>query len=272
MGEKRLGPEGTTTTRGGTLMAQCPKCGLAAEPAMKFCTGCGSSIVEKAPPAQSQCSKCDSRNPVGSKFCAACGGPLPQAGADSPQTKGNVLPPCAACGTANPEGSKFCIRCGKPIGTGALSFAASSGGVASGTWVIPPPMPQPLSMELQRVRIILFLGVAVNLIGIFQLYRLMSGVQQLWGLYADTSGLAFLMFIDIVIAAFLSFSAVQLGKGDLKYGKMGVAVMAVLAGIAILLGGMTDGFSFVLNVVCLAGGVWGWTLIRRVEQTTSLIV
>lgn len=119
---------------------------------------------------------------------------------------------------------------------------------------------------------ILFLGVGVNLVGIFQLYRLMSGLQQLWGMYANTSSLAFWMFVNLVIAACLSFSAVQLGKGDLKYGRIGAVIMIVTGVLALVLGGTADGFSFLLNLVYLAGGIWAWVLVRQAERKTSLIV
>jgi hypothetical protein len=254
-------------------MAQCPKCGLTADPAMKFCTGCGNPIVEEAAPSMARCSKCGSENPRGSKFCAACGAPLTQAGMDSPQEKSAAPPPCAACGAVSPEGSRFCIRCGKAIGAGSYSPPPPpNNATGPGTTAMPLLAPPPLTTELQRVRMILFFGVGVNLVGIFQLYRLMSGLQQLWGMYANTGGLAFGMFVNVVVAACLAFSAVQLGRGDLKYGKIGAVVMTVTGVLGIVLGGTADGFTFILNLLYLAGGIWAWVLVRQAERNTSLTV
>ena len=249
-------------------MAQCPNCGLGAEPGMKFCTGCGSPILDNAPERPSPtcaCSACGKENPAGSKFCAFCGNAVPQVNVEPPLTMTSPTTlPCIACGTVSPEGSRFCIRCGWPIGKG-------------GTQTLPPPRnppggPYPLSGELQRVRMILFFGVAANLVGILQLYLVMSGLEQLWGAYANTSRLAFGMFLNVVIGAFLLLSAVQLNKGDLKFGRIGVAVLAVTGAIALVLGGATDFFSLLLNLACVGVGIWGWILVKRVEQNGAQIM
>jgi hypothetical protein len=131
-------------------------------------------------------------------------------------------------------------------------------------------MVQPTSKDLQRVKAVFFMGAAINLIGAFQVYRLMSGIEQLWGVYADTSGLAFVLCIDLAIAAVLIYAAVQTGNGQIKFAKAGAIILTVMSILGLLLGGMADGFIFVLDLACLAGGIWAWIQVRRAEQTMAV--
>lgn len=81
-------------------MARCPKDGTLAPAGTKFCSQCGSPMVQPAPPPAEVCPRCG--KPVqGAKFCPACGAKIER---PAPSV-------CPRCGK-EAKGSKFCPECG----------------------------------------------------------------------------------------------------------------------------------------------------------------
>jgi hypothetical protein len=86
-----------------TRMARCPKDGTLAPPGTKFCTKCGSAMVQ--PPAET-CPKCGA-DVAGVAFCPQCGTKIEHQAA-APAT-------CSNCG-ASVGDARFCPKCGAQVG------------------------------------------------------------------------------------------------------------------------------------------------------------
>jgi len=100
-------PDFPTLTLGGTIMAQCPKCGSTATPDARFCDNCGATLA----PEQRSHSQ-DSEQP---RFCRGCGTPLP-------------------------PGDRFCPNCGQDSKTDSVPKPSSTpvaGGGRERTWKAP---------------------------------------------------------------------------------------------------------------------------------------
>ncbi len=113
-------------------MARCPQDGTLAPAGTKFCSKCGSAMVQ---PAAEPCPRCGA-DVSGVAFCPQCGAPVERrpaggvcakCGADvagakfCPQCGTKVEAPapppgvCAKCGAAV-AGARFCPQCGTPVG------------------------------------------------------------------------------------------------------------------------------------------------------------
>jgi ribosomal protein L32 len=86
-----------------TGMARCPKDGTLAPAGAKFCSTCGSPMVQPAPAAVDLCPNCG-KEAKGSKFCPECGTKIERAAASV----------CPNCGK-DAKGNKFCPECGTKI-------------------------------------------------------------------------------------------------------------------------------------------------------------
>lgn len=209
----------------------------------------------------SVCASCKTENPAGSKFCAGCGAALPRA---------PVSVACPTCGAASPEGSRFCKGCGKPLGAAPPPTPSQSHGwgrTPSGPAAIRPTVP---GQAIQRVKSLLVAGTVLYAIAIFLMYSQISQLRAMYGAYAGAytnSGLLwFLIVLDAALAALNVYAISLAGKGDTKYAKWLFVAMGVL-GIIFLLRGLSGPIVYILlNAGLLASGVWGWTLLSRVEK------
>jgi len=84
-------------------MARCPKDGTLAPAGTKFCSECGSPMVQ---PALDVCPNCGTGT-KGAKFCPECGAKIERA-APAPTA-------CPNCGVEI-KGAKFCPECGTKVG------------------------------------------------------------------------------------------------------------------------------------------------------------
>lgn len=75
----------------------CPRCGAGQEPGDKFCSECGSPLVQSM-----KCRRCGAVLEDGDKFCSKCGEPVSQKKCE--------------CGEPLDSGDKFCPGCGKKVG------------------------------------------------------------------------------------------------------------------------------------------------------------
>ena len=90
----------------------CPKCGTLVPAGVRFCPGCGNSMMGTpgVPAGATQgppCPKCGQPTTAGVKFCPNCGASL----APVPPRK------CAKCNADVPGTSKFCPNCGAAMPT-----------------------------------------------------------------------------------------------------------------------------------------------------------
>lgn len=209
----------------------------------------------------SACASCKTENPAGSKFCAGCGAALPK-------TPLNIA--CPSCGAASPEGSRFCKGCGKPIGAAPPPpppLHPGWGRTPSGPAAARPAAP---GQAIQRIKSLLLSGTVLYVIAIFLMYSQVSQLRAMFGAYAGAytnSGLLwFLIVLDAALAALNVYAVSLVGKGEHKYAKWLFAAMGVL-GIIFLLRGLSGPVIYILlNAGLLAAGVWGWTLLSRVEK------
>jgi len=84
-----------------TGLARCPKGCTTAPAGTKFCSECGSTMIQPVPAAK--CPACGT-DAKGGKFCPECGTKI-----ETAPTK------CANCG-AEIKGAKFCPECGTKVG------------------------------------------------------------------------------------------------------------------------------------------------------------
>jgi hypothetical protein len=85
-----------------STMARCPNDGTLAPAGTKFCTECGTLMIQ---PTVDKCPKCGAEV-KGAKFCPECGTKIERA--EAAPTK------CPNCG-ADAKGAKFCQECGTKI-------------------------------------------------------------------------------------------------------------------------------------------------------------
>jgi hypothetical protein len=89
---------------GGPQGIQC-QCGTMNAAGQRFCSGCGNSLQQQAPPPQAQggvqCTACNAQIAPGARFCNGCGAAAPAG-----------PPVCNGCGAA--VTGKFCNSCGTP--------------------------------------------------------------------------------------------------------------------------------------------------------------
>lgn len=100
---KRASQAAQTAQQAAANMARCPKDGTLAPAGTKFCSTCGSPMIQPTPPTAQVCPQCG-KSVQGAKFCPECGAKIEQA------------PPsvCPQCGAAA-KGAKFCPECGTKI-------------------------------------------------------------------------------------------------------------------------------------------------------------
>ena len=86
------------TNQGGAggLTIACPKCNTQNPQGAKFCSSCGTSLI------QIDCPFCKAKNPPEAKFCISCG-------------KNISSIKCPKCNTENQAGTKFCSNCGSEL-------------------------------------------------------------------------------------------------------------------------------------------------------------
>ncbi len=77
---------------------QCPGCGAALKAGTKFCSECGTRIMEE----KKICPRCSAELPMRAKFCAECGFAFEEK-------------KCSKCGAKIEAGKKFCSECGTPV-------------------------------------------------------------------------------------------------------------------------------------------------------------
>jgi hypothetical protein len=87
-------------------MARCPKDGTLAPAGTKFCSECGSPMIQPVQPTVDRCQSCGAEV-KGAKFCPECGAKIERA-APAPAK-------CPSCGT-EVKGAKFCPECGTKVG------------------------------------------------------------------------------------------------------------------------------------------------------------
>ena len=74
----------------------CPKCGVALDKGLKFCSNCGAKLMK-------ECPKCGYDVEDGVKFCPNCGSLI------------GVEHNCPNCGRVYEEGQRFCFECGTKL-------------------------------------------------------------------------------------------------------------------------------------------------------------
>jgi membrane protease subunit (stomatin/prohibitin family) len=86
------------TNQGGAggLTIACPKCNTQNPQGAKFCSSCGTSLI------QIDCPFCKAKNPPEAKFCIACG-----------KNISSII--CPKCNAENQVGTKFCSNCGSEL-------------------------------------------------------------------------------------------------------------------------------------------------------------
>jgi hypothetical protein len=212
----------------------------------------------------SSCPACKAENHRGSKFCAGCGAALPKA---------PINVPCAACGAESPEGSRFCKGCGRPVGVlpvpkqGQRSPGGGpgAGGAAAG--------PKAQSQTTQRIKMLLGGGAALYALAIFLMYSQVSQISQMQTMYGAYAGamtnsglLWFLIVLDAALACLNVYAISLIGKGEHKYAKWLLVAMGVLGAIFLLRALSGPVIYIFLNAGLLAGGVYGWMLVSRVDK------
>jgi membrane protease subunit (stomatin/prohibitin family) len=104
----------------------CPSCGLVQRGNSKFCTSCGTFVINASAIAQTTpapttaaplqhfvtCTSCGMRQGASNKFCTACGGATRTG---TTETAGAPVF-CTRCGTRRPANAKFCTSCGMLFG------------------------------------------------------------------------------------------------------------------------------------------------------------
>ena len=74
----------------------CPKCDVALDKGLKFCSNCGAKLMK-------ECPKCGYDVEDGVKFCPNCGSLI------------GVEHNCPNCGRVYEEGQRFCFECGTKL-------------------------------------------------------------------------------------------------------------------------------------------------------------
>ncbi|MBU0491352.1 MAG: zinc ribbon domain-containing protein [Chloroflexi bacterium] len=93
------------------LQRPCWNCGTLQPTTRKFCSKCGSDLLQTPSVAFTPpwvCWQCSTAVPQEKKFCHKCGAPREKPASVS----------CPHCGHENPADRKFCSRCGKPLSGG----------------------------------------------------------------------------------------------------------------------------------------------------------
>lgn len=92
-------------------MINCPKCQLALEEGVKYCSRCGLNI-EREYLIDPICPRCEKQYPNGTRFCDTDGSAL--------TTKDKLIPKCVKCGKSYPKGVRYCTEDGGEVVPEAL--------------------------------------------------------------------------------------------------------------------------------------------------------
>jgi hypothetical protein len=104
-----------------SVFMNCPSCNRPNQDGKKFCSSCGTSLLQSAPKSAAHCA-CGAEIRPGKKFCHGCGASV--ALAVAPEPKSVAL---CACGAEIRRGKKFCHSCGSTVASsGAVQVSADS--------------------------------------------------------------------------------------------------------------------------------------------------